>query len=240
MKRYIIIFSLIFVSVSLKASPVFSLANEAYQKKDFVQAINLYKESLKTSQSFAQHFNLGNAYYEGKEYGRAILHYKKALVLEPHSTATIQNLHKAYSKLQMQPEKPTSLEVFAQIFSANTWSWICIGVVVIGCGLFYSQIYLSQGNPIIRMSGWICVFLMMPLIAINIYFTREINTGIVLKNETALRVSPTSMSPTTGILMEGTKGKAIKTKEKINDYILVKSDSKEGWIGVEDFGMIWD
>lgn len=238
--RILIVLSLIIVPVAAKASPVFTLANEAYQNKNFPQAIDLYRESLKISQSFSQYFNLGNAYYQNKEYGQAVLYFEKALSLDPGNADASKNLQKTYSLLKIQHEQPGVIELFTDIFSAYTWTWITVVVVLIGFGSFSFLLYINNDSIFLKTTMWSCSLLCILLICINIFYVDQTRWGVVLKNEAPLKISPTSASPVTTQLLEGTKAKSIKTKEKVSGYILVKTpNNKEGWISTDDFGLIW-
>lgn len=238
--RLLLILCLSCSALILEGAPVFTLANEAYQNKDFTQAISLYKESLKSSQSFSQYFNLGNAYYENKEYGQAILQYEKALTIEPKNVEALRNLERTYGGLQISPERVGTVELITHMFSANTWTWIAIIVVFIGLAAFCLQLFASEGNHIAKMIMWSCIVLCVLLIGVNTYYAGQVRWGVVIKNEAPLRISPTKVSPVTGLLLEGTKAKKIKTKEKVDGFILIKTPStKEGWISKEDFEMIW-
>lgn len=238
--RLLLIFSLNFLPITSEATPAFVLGNEAYQNKNFPQAISLYQESLEASQSFAQHFNLGNAYYENKEYGPAILHYEKALTIEPHNPEVLQNLQKSYETLQIHPEKSGNFEPFFHIFSAYTWSWISIILVLTGFTAFCLLLFNNSINPLTRITLWICVPLSMLLVGINIFFANQTQWGVILKNEAPLRVSPTNSSPITTSLHEGTKAKLIKSKKSGDNFVLIKTpNNKEGWISKNDFKLIW-
>lgn len=238
--RILLILGLTILPLLSLATPVFTLANEAYQNKDFPQAISLYKESLKTAESFSQHFNLGNAYYENKQYGHAVLHYEKALTLEPRNAEAHKNLQKAYDALQIHPEKSGSIELFTDIFSANTWTWIAIVVVLVGFSAFCFLLFVRADNTLMKTIMWSCLFLCVLLIGINIFYVEQTRYGIVLNKEAQLRISPTNASPITTLLLEGSKPKVIKTKEKVEGFVLIKTPSnKEGWISTDDFGLIW-
>lgn len=237
--RILLILNLVFLPVVLEATPVFTLGNEAYQNKDFPQAINLYKESLKTTQSFSQYFNLGNAYYENKEYGHAILEYERALAIKPGDGEALKNLKKAYDVLKISPERVGSIEVLAHMFSAGTWTWIAIIVVLVGLMAFCFQLYVSKGRGVAKTIMWSCVVLSVFLVGVNIFYVRQARWGIVYRNEAKLRISPTNASPVMTLLLEGTKARVIKTKGREDGFVLVKTlDNKEGWMSMEDFGLI--
>ncbi len=237
--RILLILSLVLLPVVLKATPVFTLGNEAYQNRDFQQAINLYKESLKTTQSFSQYFNLGNAYYENKEYGQAILAYERALTIKPGDAEALGNLKKTYEVLQISPERVGSIEFLARMFSANTWTCIAIIVILIGLIAFCFQLYTSVGNGVVKTIMWSCMVLSVLLIGINVFYVSQARWGIVFKNEAKLRISPTNASPAMTLLPEGTRAKVIKTKETVEGFVLIKTlDNKEGWMSMEDFELI--
>lgn len=238
--RILIILSLTLLSTALEATPVFILANEAYQNKDFPQAISLYQESLKLSKSLEQHFNLANAYYENGEFGNAILHYEKALIFHPKNPDVLKNLNLANEALQIYSPQSSTLEVFAHLFSVNTWSWMCTIFVILSITLFFLPRCAPLNNIFIKISSWICFSLAVVTVSIITFYATQLGSGIVLTHETPLRVAPTNSSPTVALLLEGTKAKVIKTKESPQNFLLVKTlNSKEGWISTKDFGLIW-
>lgn len=235
--RILLILSLSFLPGILKATSAFTLANEAYQNKDFTQAIKLYEESLKRSQSLEQHFNLANAYYENKQFGPAILHYEKAWTFNPMNNDILINLQKAYDAVQKHYETHGRLSPPG----AKTFTWIAIIVVAIAFIAYCLILYFFPKNFFLKTIIWICCFLSIGLIGVNLLYSAQTHWGIIIKNEAPLRVSPTTASPVTTLLAEGTKAKTIKTKEKPNGFLLIKTPNhQEGWISTSDFGLIWD
>ncbi|HNX00836.1 MAG TPA: tetratricopeptide repeat protein [Candidatus Cloacimonadota bacterium] len=68
-------------------------ANEAYTKKQFSQALELYgKIESQGIQNADLYYNMGNCYYRLQKLGYAILYYKKALRLDSSHSSARKNL----------------------------------------------------------------------------------------------------------------------------------------------------
>lgn len=239
MKPTLFTILLILLPFSLQGLPTFTQANEAYHNKDFSRAIKLYKESLIESQSLEQHLNLANAYYENKDYAHAILHYEKALIFAPRNPLILKNINLTNEALEIHVDPPSIFENLAHLLSANIWSWILISALALGLLLFILSLLITD-SLFIKITLWICTFIIVICVVLHIFYSRELNTAIILTNNPPLRVSPTSASPITILLRAGSKIHITKAKQSIPNWALIKTlKNQEGWINTEDFGLIW-
>lgn len=237
MKTFLFFLLSSFSSILLQAS-TFTEANEAYQNKDYPQAIKLYQESLQDSQSLEQHYNLANAYYENMEYPLSVLHYQKALLFSPNNPDILQNLQLAYEALHLKNPSHSILDSYLNILSPYTWSWIYIFALSLAFLLFILSLY--KRKIWIRFPLWICIFLVILSLGLHIFYYNKLNSGIVLSDNAALRVSATSTSPLITQLPQGSSIKVLKTKHQLPQWSFIRSGNKqEGWMNNEDFGLIW-
>ena len=77
----------------------FAEGNEAYEKGEYQQAVDIYSQILNDGlASWELYYNLGNAYYRLEQTGNAILNYHRALRLAPNKQIIRDNLDLASSK----------------------------------------------------------------------------------------------------------------------------------------------
>lgn len=240
MNRILLIVFITLLPINLQASLTFTQANEAYQKKDFTQAIKLYKESLTHSQSLEQHFNLANAYYETQDYGNAILHYKKAFIFNPHNSDILKNLDLVNNALKIDTSKISIFQSLANLLTANNWSRLFISSIILGLFLFATSLFILPNNFMVKILLSICILLITTCTVLHFFYSHALTSGIVLINEAPLRVSPTSTSPTTALLPVGSEIHIIHAKHPAIDWPFIKTlNNQEGWMNSEDFGFIW-
>lgn len=80
-------------SVRAEQNPAFAKANQDYSEGHFQEAVDGYKNLVKSGQWSANLFyDLGNAWFRLGNFGEAILNYKRALALDPHHPEAAANL----------------------------------------------------------------------------------------------------------------------------------------------------
>lgn len=230
---------ILLISIPLIHASSFQQANEAYQNKDFPQAIKLYKESLQAFQSLEQHYNLANAYFENKEYAPALLHYQKALIFAPQNPDILRNLNLANEALNIHPKKPSVIEIFAHLLPAHTWSWIYIGALSLALILLILSLFLSK-KLWIQFPFWTFTSLIITCLALHFFYHNKLQSALVLTDNAPLRISATSTSPSITQLPQGSPIKVIKTNHNSPQWTFAKTNkNQEGWLSKEDFNLIW-
>lgn len=78
----------------------FAKAVKLYNKNNISEAINIYKNLLKTNKSYYVYYNLGVCYIDLKEYKKATELFKKSIELNNFHVESYINLAYCYYKLK--------------------------------------------------------------------------------------------------------------------------------------------
>ena len=226
----------------LLAQPAQSLkaANQAYQDKEYEQAIRLYEEILQEGyQSEALYYNLGNAYYREGELGRAILNYQRALQLDPKDKNILHNLELAKGRLQGQVGKvQQSGVVKAWLSVQNTFStrlWSILGLAMLWLGGASLAVSLLSSIPrrkkLTLASGLLfLVFSLLPFLLAYGRSQQEFfsTRAVIMVEETQLRAAPEEDSKELQKLYEGV---SVEILDAIGAWNKVRlEDTSEGWL----------
>lgn len=247
MNRVLYICFLVVVFTIGYANPISDKAFQAYQKKDYKQAITLYDQVLKEgSISDKLYYNLGNAYYKNNELGKAIYYYELAYKLNPKDEDISTNLKLASSKTI---DKIDSKENFfistikSNVYSFLTtteWAWLSIILLILCLGLLYGFV-ISSTNTLKRISfiGFFCLLILFitsfTLGSLALSAKHETSFGIVLTKETKILAEPDYTAKQKFTLHEGTKVSILKNDD---EWVSIKlQNGNEGWIKASDIGL---
>ncbi len=156
--------------MTARAEASHALADSAYNKEQYGEAINLYREILAGEGNSPEVlYNLGNAYYRRGDVARAVLNYERALRLDPTHPEARANLAFVRSRLQDKPEDNNSFLTrlhgsVVTAAAANTWAWAAVVAFVILCGAV--ALYIFAGNVALRKLGFFGGIIML---AVSIY-----------------------------------------------------------------------
>ncbi|MCB9350571.1 MAG: tetratricopeptide repeat protein [Lewinellaceae bacterium] len=229
-------------SLSLLAQPAQSLkaANQAYQEKEYEQAIQLYEEILQEGyHSEAVYYNLGNAYYRKEAFARAILNYQRALKLDPKDKNTLHNLGLAQARLPGQVGKiQQSGVVQAWLSVQNTFStrlWSILGLAMLwlgGASLAISVLSGIRRRKIRTLAGGVLLLVLslLPFLLAYGRYQQEFSTtkAVVMVEETQLRAAPEEDSKALQKLYEGV---SVEILDAIGAWNKVRlEDTSEGWL----------
>lgn len=170
--RFLILVSFVIAAfVPSMAANDAQLADSAYNKEAYTQAISLYNKALAENGRNADlYYNLGNAYYRQGNVAQAILAYERALRINPAFAEARANLSFVNSRLEDKPEDNNSLLTCAHnsvmsCMSANSWAWTAFVAFVVLCGLI--ALYIFSSNVLARKFGF---FGGLALLVVTIYF----------------------------------------------------------------------
>lgn len=170
-KFIVLIFLVVAAFIPSMAANKAQLADSAYNKEAYSQAIEYYKQALaETGRNADLYYNLGNAYYRQGNLAQAVLAYERALRLNPAFEDARANLAFVNSRLEDKPENNNSLftrghDSVIAAMSANAWAWTALGAFVLLCGLI--AIYIFSSNVFMRKFGF---FGGLAMIVVTIYF----------------------------------------------------------------------
>lgn len=217
--RNIIVFIIaIAFAAGARAAVPNALADSAYTKDQFGEAVKLYTDILDNQgHSAVVYYNLGNAYYRQGNIAKAVLNYERALRFDPTMADARANLEFVNSRLQDKPEDNNSMltrvhQGVVTAARANTWAWIALSAFILLCAAI--AVYIFSGNVAMRKLGFFGGIIM---VAVTIYLVivaadaaarvDDHSEGIITAASTMLNSAPRQPKQTEKVvpLHEGTK-----------------------------------
>jgi len=210
---------------------LFVLGNKAYVEGNYDQAITHYKAALdKAGYTSSLLYNLGNAYFIKNEIGQSILNYERALYLDPGNAQIKANLALARKKSGLGIREQASWINFFKRLTLNQWTWA--GVIAL-C-TFSMMILLNGIRPgilrgtALKMMGCLCFVLIMVAGTGMVLQYGNLNAGVIVGNNTRLRVSPFDSAAESGVVKNG---KVVQLAKTYEGYIFIHdAKGQSGWI----------
>lgn len=177
MKNSIFIaFLVLFTGSTISAQTEFQKGIEAYNQKDYRQAIDQFEKVIKQEPlNVSALVNLGNSLYENKNYGKAILQYEKALKISPNDLQISQNIESCYTALNIQ-EPYTSpfgkIETLLYRIGELTWGVLSI-VMAFFTAFFLFKAIKNKGKQ--RLENFVIVGFSALLMILFVYSTRTVH-----------------------------------------------------------------
>ena len=226
----------------------FDTANQAYEQKQYNQAIKAYHKILESGyHSAGVYFNLGNAYYKDEQLGSAILYFERALKLSPNDDDIHYNLSLARGQLKddivtLPPFFLTRWWVaIRSLGSSKVWSiW---SIVFAWLGIAGWLLWLFGPNRKRRKQGFL-IGMVLILLCISTgllaysqaSFERNSKMGIILVSEVALQTAPDTDSKALLQLHEGSR---VYILDRIGTWYKVQLDNGEkGWLPEASFEQV--
>ena len=209
----------------------FALGNEAYAEGKYDEALSFYKGAIKQKgYSASLLYNMANAYYQKTDVGLAILYYERALYLDPGNADIQANLRLARKDFGLIAEPASDWQRFFNMLNLNWWAILASGAF----GVF-SLIYLLRGiRPGIlkgapaRILTTFCLLCFMAGGTGVAMQYRNINRGVVIRDNVRLLVSPFDSASSSASIKDG---KIVRIAKTYKDYLLVEGpNGKSGWI----------
>ncbi len=220
---------------------LFSEANSAYQKADFLKAVELY-ERLYDAGYFNGNllYNLGNTYFKLGAKGRAILYYERAKRLIPGDADLKANLN--YALADVQEGVPdwkreflgflTGIAPVDQLaITGSIWFFGLIILVIfriIRPGLIQN---LVVGNLKKWWAGVVygCAIILISLVSLGVltYWDQSRDHAVAVKGD-EVRFEP---SPTATLYYHLDEGSRVLILEEKDNWVKLKRvDGKRGWV----------
>ena len=242
MKQFIVLLSLIFVSVTtvMGQNQQLKKANDLYAQGDYENAIPVYKSLVDTGMvSGPLFYNLGNAYYKTGQLGYAILNYERARLYMPKDKDLDYNLQMAQ---KMVVDKIDIVDVFflkrwvmgiGNNLSSDQWAYAGIAAFIL---LIISiAVYTFAGRSSLKQLGFYFGVLMIIITSISFVYSGSLknkitqrNGAIVFSPTVTVKGSPDESGTELFILHEGTK---VNVTDSIGDWNeIVLGDGNVGWL----------
>ena len=243
MKKIVVIFSLLCLTISLSAMDnkiTITAANKAYTDGLYTNALELYKQVLKDGYESADlYYNIGNVYYKMNDFTSAILYYERAKKLSPGNEDIDYNLKVANSKIADKIEPIPELfyrrwyTSLTRQFSADTWA--TAGIIGFIVSLILAAFYVISRMLFVRKLGfWLGIILLFLsvfcfLFAYQNYRTVKNQTDAIIFSPTVtIKSSPDDKSIDLFVLHEGTK---VQLLDQIGTWFEIKiANGSVGWL----------
>jgi tetratricopeptide (TPR) repeat protein len=244
MKRILVILFILGLVHSSYASisndSIISTAVKQYNDGLYQDAIKSYDLVLESGFESAEiYYNKGNSYFKLNDLPSAILFYEKARKLKPNDKDIQFNLNVANSRIidniESVPEifLKTWWNNFYNMFSANGWTKITIGLFIIF--LLFVSIYILSSNRFIKklFFGIGVIFFLSTLFSFALsyqkyYYSIEQKEAIVFQATVTIKSSPNKNSVDLFVIHEGTK---VYISDELDGWYEIKiANGSVGWL----------
>ncbi len=240
MKTFIAMLILMIVRLHAETGDArFAKGTTAYTSGDFAEAVDQFRRIVEEGNvSAAALHNLGNAEWRVSRPGYAVLAWERARALDPFNVNTAANLRFARSKAHIEAPTQSWHELYSTWLPTTAW-------LVAATLALWGGVILLTGPRLLgwRRADWhqgvaalllgIFLFTLPALLGIS----RRAQLGVVLEDETPLRLTPTREAET---LVKLTGGEVARVESERGDYLYVRADGdRAGWVLRKDFVRVW-
>ncbi len=208
---------------------LFLKANGAFVSGKYAEAIQDDETLLKhRCYSVPIFYNLANAYFRDGKVGFAILNYERALWLAPRDADIKANLQLARHRAGLFESTPVGWQALPGILRLDTWTWLVFLTFVFLCAAW--SIHMFKMDVKWRIRPWMIFFGLLWIVSLVSATVRvfDLNRGVILIPEAALRIAPLDNSPSFFNLPVGSIVHIQKQRDGF--FYLRTQDGKMGWV----------
>jgi len=247
-REIFLFFVFISLSVSVLCNETFQNANDAYNQKNYADAIVLYEELA--SQEYKEaiiFYNLGNAYFKNNQMAKALLWYERALRLDPANEDIKHNI--AFVNQQTIDNMETRPEPFIKVwfravrdlFSVKIWSIFSIVFAAIGCACIALMIVLSF--PRWRMTFFLTACIAFLFVILCVVFANLQKNNIIREDEAIIMDKIVTVKSTPDVsgtnLFTVHEGIKVQITDKAGNWIEIRfPDGNKGWVNKDAIEVI--
>ncbi len=219
---------------------LFQQANQAYQKKHYQKATNLYDSLRKAGYASPNlYFNLGNAYYKLNRMPESILFYEKAQKNSGFREDVTHNLSLAREQIpdDVEMKQSTLLGTWwnnaVRYFSLSTWSKITVVLIWLACLSFAGFLTLIRERlkRLALVTGPIAILLFigsMVLTAERYQYSTQNHHAVIFSPRVDVKRAPDPKSEKMFILHAGTK---VALKNELERWQKIRlPNGEQGWV----------
>ncbi|MCC5839503.1 MAG: hypothetical protein JJT96_05195 [Opitutales bacterium] len=174
----------------------FSAGNVAYAEGRYAEAVEAYEHALTYGHSYGVHFNLGNAFFRLGEVGPAKLHYLRADHLRPGDPDIAANLAIVRQSARLPaPPAEGPLRTLQRGLPPRAWMWTALGGLWATAAFLFLVPTFTRSRALPRVAAVLSAVVAVTALLALFEERRGAAVGIILADETPLRVAPTSGSP---------------------------------------------
>ena len=218
----------------------FHKASASYADGDFAEAVYQLRElSAGGRFSGGSLHNLGNAEWKVGRHGHAVLAWERAHALDPFHRNTEANLRFARHEARLEAPVLAWHERYSKLLPGDWW------LVIASLGLWGGVALLTLPRLLGRRrrdwhQGLAAALLAIFLLSCPAVFGlwKRAQLGVVLEDETPLRLTPTREGETLSKLPAGEMAR-IERERGAYFYVRAEGD-RAGWVRKAEFARIWD
>ena len=226
-------------AATAKPDDRFSKASAAYTAGDFAEAAYELRELVSEGNfSAGALHNLGDAEWKVGRHGHAVLAWERARSLDPFSRNTEANLRFARQNARVDAPLLAWHERYSTALPGGWW------IAITSAGLWGGVALLTLP----RLLGWrradwhqgvaaalFAIFLLSGPALFGVW--RRSQFGVVLEDETPLRLTPTREAET---LVKLPSAEMARVERERGEYFYVRADGdRAGWVRKADFARVW-
>jgi tetratricopeptide (TPR) repeat protein len=216
----------------------FLKANEAYNQKDYADAVALYEEVIKEGYADAiLYYNLGNACFKDNQLAKSLLWYERALRLDPSNEDIQHNIafanQQTTDNISVPPEffLRTVVNTLCHLFSVDVWAVCSIFLLVIICLCVALMLVFSRWRIGLFFTTCILFLLMVLSITFAALQMKQIHRkdeAIVMRKILTVKSTPDTSGTDLFTVHEGIK---VWITDKAGKWIEVRfANGDKGWI----------
>jgi hypothetical protein len=217
----------------------FAAANKAYASQDYAEAAYQLREAvLEGAWSHGALHNLGNAEWKVNRPGYAVLAWERARSMNPFDRNTAANLRFARTQAELVVPVRPWFEHYSEWLPSPAWLWAG------SLGLWGGVALLTLPRLLgFRRADWhqgvaallLAIFLLTVPAMVGLYTRQQI--GVVVEEDTALRLTPTREGEALTRLRAGEVGRVENTR---GEYFYIRAEGdRAGWVHQREFARIW-
>ncbi|MDR2409027.1 MAG: tetratricopeptide repeat protein [Bacteroidales bacterium] len=240
-RQYIILLlAFLFSSIAVWGNETFQKANEAYNQKDYLNAILQYEALIKEGYKDAiLYYNLGNACYKDNQLAKSLLWYERALRLNPGNEDIKHNIafvnQQTIDNMEAQPEffLRTWLHAVRDFFTVQLWAIISIVCIAVGCICIGLLLILSSSRWRMGLFVVACIVFVFGIGSVVFACLQKNNVNrtdeaIIMQKIVTIKSMPDMSGTDLFTVHEGMK---IQITDKAGNWIEIRfANGNKGWI----------
>jgi tetratricopeptide (TPR) repeat protein len=208
----------------------------AYEAGQYEPAAQAFRDSLAGQATAGTLINLGLADWQCGRTGGSILAWEQAAWLDPFDHAAANNLLYAREAASVNPLELTWFEEASTWLPANWWTWLAGGSLWLAVALvtlpgFFRMRNADWHQTVSALSLGVFLLSLAPSIGI---VTRS-KIGIVVENNTMLRLTPTQSAESIASLPPG---EPVRTLRQRGNFLFIHAQSGNGWVERRQIGLL--
>lgn len=247
MKRYLIIFSFLALSLSSILAQSKADADSAYQRGKYAEAVQIYEKLLKQGEHATLYYNLGNAYYRLNDISHAVLNFERAALRDPGNSDIRFNLALARSKTMDKVADTDQFFIYYWFHRLvnfnNTDGWARLALVFFAFMLIAVLLGIFGKLPWLRtISSYSVAVLFVCVVLFNIFALIQRNkmldnTRAIVMQTVPVKSTPAQSGNTLFTLHPGTKV-SISDNSMSQWKEITLPDGKKGWVQKQSVELI--